>query len=116
MRIASLIVTVLLLAGCTGKSPEERARAEAEKIKESIPDVESKALAQQASPEEVKQAQAALTVLNEYQGEVNGQLDAVTVNSIQAFQTAHGFEANGILNEKTQRALQEASGKLKAKS
>jgi peptidoglycan hydrolase-like protein with peptidoglycan-binding domain len=116
MRIATLMLTVLLLAGCTGKSPEERARAELEKMKESVPDVEAKALAQKAGPEEVKQAQAALTALHEYQGEVNGQLDAVTVNSIQAFQTSHGFEADGILTEKVQRALQDAAGKAKAQS
>jgi len=115
MRYTLLILAVLLFCGCTGKSAEERARAEAEKIKESIPDVEAKALAQTISPDAVQQAQQALTTLNEYQGEVNGQLDAVTVNAVQAFQVANGFTADGILTEKIQRALQEAAAKAATK-
>ncbi len=100
---------LLVLVGCEGRSMESRAREAAERIKESMPDVETKALAQKTTPEQVKQAQQALKTVNEYQGEVTGTLDAVTVNSIEAFQRAHGLAADGILNGRTQRALQEAA-------
>ena len=82
-----------------------RAREAAEKIKESIPDVEARALAQKTTPEQVKQAQEALKKVHEYLGEANGKLDAVTVNSIEAFQRAHGLKADGILNEKNAARL-----------
>jgi peptidoglycan hydrolase-like protein with peptidoglycan-binding domain len=101
----------LFIVGCNGRSAEVRARAAAEKIKESMPDVEARALAQKTTPEQVQQAQEALKKVNEYLGEVTGSLDAVTVNSIEAFQRAHGLNADGILNERTQRALQETAAK-----
>jgi len=106
-------VAALLLAavGCTGGDAETRAREAAEKIKESMPDVEAKALAQGASADDVKRAQEALTAIHEYMGEVNGQLDAVTINAIQAFQKAQGLESNGILTEKTKGLLAEALAK-----
>ena len=53
----------------------------------------------------------ALLKVHEYLGEVNGKLDAVTVNSIMAFQRAHDLEATGILDSKTQRFLQQAAAK-----
>lgn len=110
-QVVCVVVAGLLFAACTGKSAEMRAREQAEKIKESIPDVEAKALAQKVTPEEVKKAQESLAAVNEYLGEVNGQLDAVTVNAIEAFQRAHGLKGDGILDEKTQRALQEVAKK-----
>ncbi len=102
---------VLLLAACNGHTAETRAREAAEKIKESMPDVEAKALAQKVDAAQVQQAQEALRKVHEYLGEADGKLDAVTVNSIEAFQRAHGLTADGILNEKTQRTLQEAAAK-----
>jgi len=102
---------MVLIIGCNEHSVETRAREAAEKIKESMPDVEARALAQKVTPEEVKQAQGALKKVNEYLGEVTGTLDAVTVNSIEAFQRAYGLKADGILTEKTQRVLQEAAAK-----
>jgi peptidoglycan hydrolase-like protein with peptidoglycan-binding domain len=104
-------VALLFIVGCNGRSAEIRAREAAEKIKESIPDVEARALAQKTTPEQVQQTQEALKKVNEYLGEANGTLDAVTVNSIEAFQRAHGLRADGILNDKTQRVLQEAAAK-----
>ena len=110
MRTTFLVLaSVLLLVGCNGRTAETRAREAAEKIKESIPDVEAKALAQKLTPEEVKQAQEALKKVNEYLGEADGKLDSVTVNSIEAFQRAHGLRADGILDEKTRRTLQNAA-------
>jgi len=106
--IASLIVAVL--SGCS-RGIEDRAREQAEKVIHQMGDAESRALAQQATPEQVRQAQSALTLVHEYMGEVNGQLDAVTVNAIEAFQRTKGLKDDGILNEKTQRLLQEALAK-----
>jgi peptidoglycan hydrolase-like protein with peptidoglycan-binding domain len=104
-----VLASVLLLVGCNGRTAETRAREAAEKIKESIPDLEAKALAQKLTPDEVKQAQEALKKVNEYLGEADGKLDSVTVNSIEAFQRAHGLRADGILDEKTRRTLQNAA-------
>src|SRR5258708_3692891 len=91
-------MAVLLLIRCSNESSEQRAREAAERIKESIPDVEARALEQKVTPEQVQRAQAALTAVHEYLGEVNGKLDAVTVNAVEAFQHAHGLPADGILN------------------
>lgn len=95
---------LLAAAGCTGDT-EARARQAVEKMKEAIPDVEAKALEQKATPEAVKEAQEALIAANEYMGEANGKLDSVTVNAIEAFQTAHNITADGMLNDRTQREL-----------
>ena len=112
MRIILLTsMALLLLAGCSNESSEQRARETAERIKESIPDVEARALEQKVTPEQVKRAQAALTAAHEYLGEVSGKLDAVTVNAVEAFQLAHGLAGDGILNEKTERLLQEQLAK-----
>jgi hypothetical protein len=102
-----LCVGVLVLSACSRQSLEDRARKQTEKILGSMGDAENRALAQKVTPEQVKQAQEALTRVHEYMGEVNGQLDAVTVNAVEAFQRSHGLKDNGILNEKTQRLLQE---------
>jgi peptidoglycan hydrolase-like protein with peptidoglycan-binding domain len=106
-----LVVAGLALAGCTGQDDERRGREALEKIKESMPDVEARALAQKVTPEQVKQAQAALQVAGEYLGEVNGKLDAVTVNAVEAFQRSHGIRDDGMLNEKTQRLLRDVLAK-----
>ena len=107
---ASALVAMLAI-GCTGSDTETRAREAAEKIKESMPDVEAKAMAQKATPEDVKLAQEALTAVKEYMGEIDGKLDSVTINAIQAFQKTNGLTADGILSEKTKRLLKEALAK-----
>lgn len=99
-----LLAGAMGLLGCQGDT-EARARKAAEKIKESIPDVQAKALAQPATEGEVREAQEALRLVNEYLGEINGKLDAVTVNAIQSFQRSHGLRDDGILDDKTKRAL-----------
>ena len=109
--VVVLSAAVVLLAGCTGGDTEARARQAAEKIKESIPDVEAKALAQAVTPEEVREAQAGLAVAKEYLGEVNGKLDSVTVNAIEAFQRAHRIQDDGILNAQTKAALKDVLAK-----
>ena len=111
MRLAGyalLGLLALLTAGCSQRDAETRAREAAEKIKASIPNVEEHALEQKVSADEVKTAQEQLAKLNEYQGEVNGKLDSVTVNAIEAFQREHDIEANGLLTGETRRLLQKA--------
>ena len=108
MRAAVVIcVTAAVLAACSRQSVEDRAREQAEKILASMGDAETRALAQPATPEQVQQAQQALTILHEYMGEVNGKLDAVTVNAVEAFQRTRGLKDDGLLNGKTQHLLQE---------
>lgn len=102
--VIGFLAFVVLLAGCQGDT-EARAREAAEKIKESIPDVQARALEQRVSEQEVREAQQALRIAKEYLGEVNGKLDPVTVNAIQAFQRARGLRDDGILNERTKREL-----------
>ena len=112
MRMTGAIIVVLsLCAACKSSDFEARARAIAEKMKQSIPDVQGKALEQKVTPEQVQRAQAALLKVHEYLGEPTGKLDEVTVNAIEAFQRAHDLDPNGILDEKTERLLQQAAAK-----
>ncbi len=104
LRLACAFAVLLLVTGCTTDN-ETRAREAADKIKQSIPDIEAAALAQKTTPEEIKAAQQALTSAKEYQGEVTGVLDSVTINAIEAFQRSHGITDDGILNDKTRAAL-----------
>jgi len=113
-RIALILMSCALLGACSQRSTEERGREALEKIKESIPDIEARALEQKVSAEDVKQAQQALKVLNEYLGDATGTLDSVTVNAIEAFQRSSGLEADGMLTEKTQRLLKEAAARASA--
>jgi peptidoglycan hydrolase-like protein with peptidoglycan-binding domain len=113
MRLAGyalLGLVALLAVGCSQRDAETRAREAAEKIKASIPNVEERALEQKVNADEVKAAQEQLSKLNEYQGEVNGKLDSVTVNAIEAFQREHDIEANGLLTDETRQLLQKAGG------
>lgn len=115
MRTVALLAALAFLAlcGCSDRSAEKRGRAALEKMKESLPDVETKALAQKVTPEQVKQAQESLLAVKEYLGEPDGRLDSVTVNAIEAFQRAHGLTEDGMLNDKTERSLQEAAASAK---
>jgi peptidoglycan hydrolase-like protein with peptidoglycan-binding domain len=114
-RAGLIAVALLLLGGCKGKSTEMRAREQIEKMKASLPDIEAKALEQTVTSAEVREAQEALKAADEYLGEINGKLDAVTVNSIEAFQRAHGLKDNGLLNKKTKRLLRETLARQPAK-
>jgi len=109
MRRRIVLIGLLLAAACKQQDSESRAREAEQKIRESIPDVVGRALEQKVTPDQVKRAQQALTDLREYMGDVNGVLDPVTVNAIQAFQRAQGLEADGILNARTERRLQEVA-------
>jgi peptidoglycan hydrolase-like protein with peptidoglycan-binding domain len=72
-------------------------------------DVEAVALQQQAAPEVIAEVQRNLTAINEYQGEINGTLDSVTVNAIQAFQRSAGLKDNGIISKATRARLAAAA-------
>ncbi len=114
-RALVLCAALCVIAACTGKDAETRAREAEKKIKDSIPDVVGAALAQRASPEQIQRAQQELKTLSEYLGDANGKLDAVTVSAIQAFQRTQGMKADGMLTDKTMRLLQEAAAKTQAK-
>lgn len=108
INVAGMCMFLLVgLAACDRESTERRAKAAAEKIQSSIPNQLAVALKQNASAEDIKAAQEALVLVNEYMGEVNGELDAVTVNAIQAFQRRNGLEDDGILDDETKRLLRE---------
>jgi murein L,D-transpeptidase YcbB/YkuD len=106
---AVLLLALVACAACRGKSIEEREREAAEEIERSMVDVEAAALAQDVDTETVKEAQKYLTALHEYQGKIDGKLDSVTVNAIQAFQRAQGMDDDGILDARTRRRLAEAA-------
>ena len=105
-------VLALPLIGC--KDAETRKHEAEEQIRKQLKDPMADALAQKLPPEKVKEAQQCLIVVKEYMGEVNGTLDSVTVNAIQAFQDAHGLAANGMLTDETLAKLREASQQKKS--
>jgi len=109
-RCLSLLAVAALLtaAGCSQEDAERRAREAADKVMESIPDVHARAAEQDAAPEDVRLAQRALTAVHEYQGEIHGELDRVTINAIQAFQRTHGLRDDGILAGRTMALLRAA--------
>lgn len=109
--VPAAAVLLCVLPACSGGTREERERQAAKEISESIKDVEAIALEQKAPPEVIKEAQQHLTALKEYQGEVNGKLDSVTVNAIQAFQRSAGLKDDGIITNATREKLAAAAAK-----
>ena len=107
------VIAALLLAACSKQSVEDRAREQAEKIQRGMVDVEAVALEQQAPADVISEVQRNLTAINEYQGEINGTLDSVTVNAIQAFQRTAGLKDNGIITKQTREKLAAAAQKAK---
>jgi peptidoglycan hydrolase-like protein with peptidoglycan-binding domain len=97
----------LFAFACNGETGELRAREALEKMQSSMQDRMGVALAQKATPDEIKQAQTALSGLKEYMGEINGKLDSVTVNAIEAFQRSRGLDDDGILDAETKKLLAE---------
>ncbi|HVN83730.1 MAG TPA: peptidoglycan-binding domain-containing protein [Candidatus Binatia bacterium] len=105
------MVAVLGAAACSKEDVEARARDAADKNRASIPDVEGRALAQPVTKSDVKAVQAQLTKLNEYQGEIDGNLDLVTVSAIQAFQRSQGLQPDGLLTSEVKQRLHDATAK-----
>jgi len=88
LSLAGALALVVAAVTCGGPSAEERARAAAEEIQKGVVDPGAAALDQKLDRDAVRQVQQALTDRHEYMGEIDGKLDAVTVNAIQAFQRA----------------------------
>jgi peptidoglycan hydrolase-like protein with peptidoglycan-binding domain len=109
-------LALVVTAACTKEGAATRARDAADRIRSQIKDVQAEALAQAVSPETVREAQQHLQVLREYLGEVNGKLDMVTVNAVQAFQTAQGMEADGLITDRTMERLRQAAAEKQAAS
>ena len=114
--LARVAVAGLVLAagGCSKHTVEERARETAEKIQKSMVDVEGVALEQKIEPAVVTEVQKNLTTINEYQGEINGKLDSVTINAIQSFQRTAGVKDDGIITEATRQKLAAAAGQARS--
>jgi peptidoglycan hydrolase-like protein with peptidoglycan-binding domain len=110
LRAGSLALLVAICAaGCSHQTAEERARATAEKLTKSLIDVEAIALDQTVDASVVSEVQRNLTAINEYQGEIDGKLDSVTVNAIQAFQRTAGVKDDGIITDATRQKLAAAA-------
>jgi peptidoglycan hydrolase-like protein with peptidoglycan-binding domain len=88
--IALLLLALAPAAGCKRQTAEERGRDAMERVQKSMVDLEAIALEQKTEPAVVEEIQRNLTAINEYQGEINGKLDSVTVNAIQSFQRTIG--------------------------
>jgi peptidoglycan hydrolase-like protein with peptidoglycan-binding domain len=106
----ALAGSLAALSACDDQRTEKMARDAAEKVQSALQSKSEAALQQKASAEDVKQAQEVLTASKEYMGEINGKLDAVTVNAIQAFQRTKGLSDDGILNAETKKLLSEVKG------
>jgi len=104
-----LALLALLAPACSRETAEERARKTAETIQKGMVDVEAVALDQKADPSVVSEVQRQLTALHEYQGEINGQIDSVTVNALQAFQRAAGLADTGLITPETRAKLTAAA-------
>lgn len=112
--VIGVCAVTLLFSSCGSRSIEDRAREAEKATKDSFgPDLETVAMAQPIDAAVAKEVQQNLTLINEYQGEVNGKLDSVTVNAIQAFQRTVGLKDNGIVDEPTRTALQAAAAAAK---
>jgi peptidoglycan hydrolase-like protein with peptidoglycan-binding domain len=104
----------LAAGGCSKQTVEERARETAEKIQKSMVDVEGIALEQKIDPAIVAEVQKNLTTINEYQGEINGTLDSVTINAIQSFQRTAGVKDDGIITQATRQKLAAAAAQAQS--
>jgi len=102
-------LAALAAAGCSNRSVEDRAREAAEKIQKEMADTDAPALEQQLDPAVVSEAQRQLAAVHEYQGEIDGKIDSVTVNAIQAFQRTAGLKDDGLLTEQTRTKLAAAA-------
>jgi peptidoglycan hydrolase-like protein with peptidoglycan-binding domain len=104
----------LVVASCSNQTVEERARDTLEKIQGAMVDVEAVALAQQVEASVVSEVQRNLTAIHEYQGEINGKLDSVTINAIQSFQRTSGLRDDGMITDATRQKLAAAAGPAKS--
>ncbi len=85
-------VILCAVSACGAPNAEERAREAAVAIEASIQDFDGPALNQEVDREVVIEVQTNLTAIKEYMGEINGEIDPVLVNAIQAFQRTKNAE------------------------
>lgn len=104
-----MLAAAVLAGACHGRGDAEAGRAAAAAMQRSIPDVDATALAQTIDAGTITEVQRQLTVLHEYQGAIDGQLDAVLVNALQAFQRSAGLRDDGRLTAETRRRLTRAA-------
>lgn len=120
--VSRAIVAVALLSttGCFGPDVEGRAREAAADIQASIRDYDGPALNQVVDGKIVAEVQTNLTALDEYKGEINGQIDGVLVNAIQAFQRSKNEDipwwrswerapSDGLITEELRREIAAAA-------
>ena len=107
-RLAAIALATVTFA-CSGDLTQEEARLAAEKAQTGLQPLDAGALSQEVSEGTVKRAQEQLTALKEYIGPINGKLDQVTLNALEAFQRAHDIVADGRFNQKTLDALNAAT-------
>jgi peptidoglycan hydrolase-like protein with peptidoglycan-binding domain len=105
----ALLSSIAALAACSDPDPKLMAKAAEERAKASMKPVDQEGFTQKVDPETVKQVQTELTKIYEYMGPVNGKLDAVTLNAVEAFQRNQGLHPDGVLNKKTLDLLAEAA-------
>ena len=113
-RSLGLIGLALAVASCSNQTVEERARDTLEKIQGAMVDVEAVAMAQQIDAAVVSEVQRNLTAIHEYQGEISGKLDSVTINAIQSFQRTSGLKDDGMITDATRQKLAAAAGPAKS--
>ena len=80
------VLLALFVSACDTPSVEDRARAAAADIQASIQDYDGPALNQEVDDAVVREVQQNLTKLKQYMDEIDGEIDPVLVNAIQAFQ------------------------------
>ena len=106
------VAVLLVLAtapGCKTKTIEEREREAADLMTRSMKDVDAIAMAQEVDSAVVKEVQEHLKTVHEYQGEINGKLDMVTINALQAFERAQDMMDDGIIDPKVRERLAAAA-------
>ena len=104
---------LVLISGCSSELSEEKARAAADRARDSIKPLDHGAMEQRIPPETVKKVQEELIVLKEYMGPVTGKLDVVTLNALEAFQRSQGILADGQFNDRTLQALEQVAQQAK---
>jgi len=107
----ALVAAPFSISACSPDLAKEKARAAAERARDATKPLDHGAMEQTIAPEQVKAVQAALTVLKEYMGPINGKLDQVTLNALESFQRKNEITPDGRFNEETLTLLQQtASG------
>jgi len=102
---------VLTTLGCQPADPAKAGREAAERAKAAIRAIDADAHDQKVTPDVVKKVQEQLTAIKEYQGPIDGKLDAVTLNAFEAFQRSLGLTADGMFTDKVLGKLAEAAAR-----